>query len=83
MKIVDLNGEWQISSLEGKFSLRGTVPGSFFYDLEKSGYWGERDVFYRENNQQCVALANRDFVYAREFVITDDFFETSNRIYDQ
>jgi beta-mannosidase len=38
-------------------------------------------VFYRENNQQCVALANRDVVYARTFVVRDDFFEPADRIY--
>ncbi len=81
MKTIDLNGAWQISCLEGKFNLRGTVPGSFFYDLKKSGYWGEHDVFYRENNQQCVALAHRDFVYGKTFALPDDFFEASNRIY--
>ena len=80
-RTIDLSGEWKIASLDGKFSLAGTVPGSFFYDLEKSGYWGEHDVFYRENNQNCVEIANRDFVYSKRFVVPDDFFAPHNRIF--
>lgn len=80
-RTIDLSGEWKIASLDGKFSLAGTVPGSFFYDLEKSGYWGEHDVFYRENNQKCVDIANRDFVYSKRFVVPDDFFAPHNRIF--
>lgn len=80
-RTIDLSGEWKIASLDGKFSLAGAVPGSFFYDLEKSGYWGEHDVFYRENNQKCVEIANRDFVYSKRFVVPDDFFAPHNRIF--
>lgn len=80
-RTIDLCGEWKIASLDGKFSLAGTVPGSFFYDLEKSGYWGKHDVFYRENNQKCVEIANRDFVYSKRFFVPDDFFARDNRIF--
>lgn len=81
MLIVDLNGTWQIESLDGQFALAGTVPGSFFYDLEKSGYWGEHDVFYRENNRQCVDIADRDFRYHRSFHVPPEFFDSGNRLY--
>lgn len=79
--IIDLNGAWHIRSVDGQFDLRGNTPGSFFYDLEKSGYWGEGGVFYRENNQRCVALASRDFLYERRFCLPDDFWASHQRIY--
>ncbi len=81
MKHVDLCGAWRIRSLDNVFDLPGTVPGTFFHDLEKSGHWGERDVFYRENNRLCVELANRDFSYSRSFNLPGDFFEENVRFF--
>jgi beta-mannosidase len=81
VKTIDLNGEWEIYSPDGRFSLLGTVPGSLFYDLEQSGYWGEHDVFFRENNQQCVEIANRDFVYEKFFEVPEALFDPRHRIY--
>ncbi len=81
VKTVDLKGEWKIYSPDGRFSLLGTAPGSLFYDLEKNGYWGEHDVFFRENNQQCVEIANRDFVYEKFFEAPEALFDQRHRIY--
>lgn len=67
MEKYSLAGKWKIRSTDGKFDLEASMPGSFFQALEESGYWGEHDVFYRENNRQCVELADRDFVFEREF----------------
>ncbi|MDZ7361360.1 MAG: glycoside hydrolase family 2 protein [candidate division KSB1 bacterium] len=81
VKTIDLNGEWKIYSPDGRFSLSGTAPGSLFYDLEKSGYWGEHDVFFRENNHQCLEIANRDFIYEKFCEVPEALFDPRHRIY--
>lgn len=81
MQMIDLSGDWRVASLDGVFSLPGTVPGSFFYDLERSGYWGDHDVFYRENNRQCVEIADRDFVYRRTFLLPQSLCTPDMRLY--
>ena len=82
MNRIDLNGTWTLSSKDKTFHFsEATVPGSFFYELEKSGYWGEHDVFYRENNRKCVELAARDFVYEKDFQCTADMVGEGRRIF--
>jgi beta-mannosidase len=78
----DLGGAWHLYSTDGKFDFKSAqVPGTFFYELEKSGYWGDHDIFYRENNRQGPELASRDFICERTFEVPDNFFGSDRRIY--
>ncbi len=78
MKTLTLNGTWNIASDDGRFQFAGQVPTSFFKELEASGYWGEHDVFYQENNRQCAELANRAFTFSRAFSIAPDMMPAAH-----
>ena len=54
MKVLSLQGPWQIRALDDTIKLEGHVPTTVFYELEKSGNWGEHDVYYRENNRHVM-----------------------------
>ena len=69
MKLLNLNGIWNIKSKEEEYNLQGDAPGSLFYTLEQSGYFGEEGLFFRENNRVCIDIADRDYSYSREFGI--------------
>ena len=47
MKLLNLNGIWNIKSKEGEYNLQGDVPGSLFYALEQRGDFGEEGLFFR------------------------------------
>ena len=79
MQTLSLHGAWDIHSTDGTFKLKGEAPTSFFYELEKSGYWGEHDVFYRENNRQCVELAKRDILFTKTLPLAADFLKSPHR----
>ena len=78
MKVLSLQGPWQIRALDDSIKLEGHVPTTVFYELEKSGYWGEHDVYYRENNRRCVAIAARDFLFERTFEVSSEFLKTAD-----
>ena len=79
----DLGGTWAVKSQDGRFDLQGIVPGTFFYDLERSGHWGEQGVHYRENNRQCLEIANQDFTYSRQFDLPESFLTENEKIFLQ
>ncbi|MFW7379648.1 MAG: beta-mannosidase [Oligoflexus sp.] len=82
MQRIDLGGSWKLYSTDKKFQFDDAqVPGSFFYELEKSGFWGEHTVFYRENNRQCVELAARDFIYERQFYCPAEMIGEHRRLF--
>jgi beta-mannosidase len=80
MKSISLSGIWQIRSSCNTYQLEGQVPGTFFQALEESGYWGDKDVFWQENNRKCLEIANRDFTFSRDFHIEKEFLNNSQRI---
>jgi beta-mannosidase len=69
MKELNLGGTWQVHSSDSRYKFEQTVPGSVFQTLEESGAYGEHNVFYRDNNRQCLEMADRDFVFDREFTM--------------
>lgn len=77
---INLNGTWEINSHCKKYQLEGEVPGSFFYSLEQSGYWKDNSVFWRDNNNECQSIANRDFTYKRSFIVEKSFLDNSRKI---
>jgi beta-mannosidase len=78
MKILSLNGIWNIKSKDGEYDLQGDVPGSLFYTLEQRGDFGEEGLFFRENNLVCLDIADRDFSYSREFTVEADMLKSDN-----
>ncbi|MCK5200514.1 MAG: glycoside hydrolase family 2 protein [Spirochaetales bacterium] len=76
MKLLSLNGIWNIKSEEGEYDLQGDVPGSLFYALEQRGDFGEEGLFFRENNRVCIDIADRDFSWSREFTIEDELLKS-------
>jgi beta-mannosidase len=81
MEKFDLGGEWNIYSADKKYKLKGDVPGSLLYELEKSGVYGNKDVFYRDNNRKCLEIINRDFIFTKSFIIKPDFLKKSKKIF--
>jgi beta-mannosidase len=78
MKILNLNGKWNIQSEDNVYKMTGDVPGSLFYTLEQRGDFGKEGLFYKENNRKSLEIADRDFSYTREFTIGDDFLRNEN-----
>ena len=72
-----LNGLWNISSTDGKYELRSPVPGSLFFALEERGEFGEKGLFYREKNRVALEIADRDFLWERDFELDEDFLNSS------
>ncbi len=72
MNDIDLGGEWDIRSADGKYTMKGTVPGTVFQYLEEQGEFGQEGIFYRENNRRCVESARRDFTFSRHFSFDGD-----------
>ena len=69
-KEISLNGQWHVRSEEGQYEFDHQVPGSVFQTLEEQGLYGEKDVFYRDNNRMCLEIADRDFLFSRTFSVT-------------
>ena len=78
MKILNLHGTWNIKSIDGKYNLKGEVPGSLFYTLEQQGEFGEEGLFYRENNRVCLDIADRDFSYSRNFEVDETLLQSEH-----
>ncbi len=64
-----LNGQWHVRSEEGKYEFDQPVPGSVFQTLEEQGVYEKGDVFFRDNNRQCLDIADRDFLFSRSFTV--------------
>jgi beta-mannosidase len=79
LETYSLNGTWNVSSTDEKYQLQTEAPGSLFHSLEQRGEFGKEGVFYRENNRACLDIADRDFLYSREFTLEESFLERSNR----
>ena len=76
MKILDLNGNWNITSDDGLYNLTSDVPGSLFYALEQRGDFGDEGLIFRENNKEAVKIADRDFTWSRDFQVEEDFLNS-------
>lgn len=72
MKIIDLNGVWEIHSADRKYRLQETVPATVFQALEKHGEFGVEGIFYRENNRRAVEIADQDFFFKRTFTLSNE-----------
>lgn len=70
MKKIDLNGIWQARCFEDgkqKFEFSGSVPGCVHTDL--LGTHIDKDIYYRDNTENCQWIENCDFEYTKEFTL--------------
>ena len=66
MKIISLNGAWELRIPESEFPVvPANVPGSVYNDLLKNGLM--EDPYYRDNEDKALALMEHDFHYSRSF----------------
>jgi len=78
MRKIDLNGTWQMKSLDCSKSLEAVVPGSVLNDLIRHGEID--DPFYRDNERFAYDIASRDYEYIREFDVGEELLHYKNII---
>ena len=78
MQVHSLHGSWQVRSTDNAFRIAGTVPGSLFADLEASGHFGPQGISWRENNRLCEDIANREYVWERDFSLDPGFLASQS-----
>lgn len=71
-RIVDLAGLWTIRSQDGRFNLKGPMPGSILHELEKDGAFGPKGLFWREENRKAPALMDQAWAVSRNFTMPGD-----------
>lgn len=83
MERIYLNGDWngECFSTDGnfEFSFSGTVPGCVHTDL-----LGERipkDIYYRDNTDECQWIENRDWKYTKTFTV-DSLCEKARLVFE-
>ena len=82
MKRLSLSGRWKVHSTDNQYQWdHFEIPGTVLYQIEKSGGYGDKDAFYRENNRQCVAMVSRNFVFQREFAVPSDYRGPDRRVF--
>ncbi len=69
MQTVSLNGQWRMCMAETNGWIPGIVPGSVYQDMLRAGRM--EDPFYRDNEDKALALMDNDFIYERDFAVTD------------
>lgn len=65
MKLVSLDGKWNLSQKNGKHKLGAKVPGDVMGSLLAAKKID--DPFYRENEKDVQWVGESDWIYAREF----------------
>jgi len=66
-----LNGNWTMVQKGADESIEGTIPGSVYSFLLEAGKMG--DPFYRDNEERALRLMEHDYVFSRDFDLSDDF----------
>lgn len=67
---IPLNGLWSMKQAEDSAWIEASVPGTVYSDLLRAGRM--EDPYYRDNQDQALALSAFDYVYVREFEVTDE-----------
>ncbi len=67
---ISLNGEWRMKPLGEDGWLNARVPGSVYTDLLAAGRM--EDPFYRDNEYAAFDLMEKDYVYEKTFVLTEE-----------
>ena len=70
MEKISLCGAWEMRPADGAQWMRAAVPGSVYADLLANGKMD--DPFYRDNENRALPLMDKDYVYRRNFTLTND-----------
>lgn len=62
-----LNGDWTLDIIGGNAGIPATVPGSVYNDLIEAKIL--EDPYYRANEEQALPVMEKDFRYARTFLV--------------
>lgn len=73
MKVLNLNGKWQIFG--GKYKAEGDIPGSVYSILLKDGQIP--DPFYRDNEEEVLKVTDNEFKFTKKF----DFKKKNKSLY--
>jgi len=68
-KIINLNGEWKLSSPDKNIYVDAQVPGSIYNDLLENKIIP--DPFYRDNEQLVKSFMNSDYIYEKTFYLEE------------
>lgn len=68
MRLLALNGKWQMKRVDESNWIDAMVPGSVYSDLLASGKI--EDPFYRGNEKYAWELSRYDYEYKKEFTVT-------------
>lgn len=78
MVTIDLNGSWKMKEKGMSEWIDAVVPGSVMNDLLQNNLI--EDPFYRDNEDQAYAIASKDYVYVRDFFVTDELLNNDKVI---
>jgi beta-mannosidase len=67
---LNLNGAWKMREKDQTEWIDAIVPGSVMNDLLTSGRI--EDPFYRDNEDQAYVIASNDYIYCREFNVSEE-----------
>lgn len=70
----ELNGFWKLKEATSQDDwINGVVPGSVMNDLLTQGKI--ENPFYRDNEDQAIEIASKDYIYTREFEVTEELLQ--------
>ena len=70
MKKQLLNHKWQMKEIHEEQWLEATVPGTVYTELLKHGKM--EDPFWKDNEDQALALMEKDYIYQTSFVADEE-----------
>ncbi len=78
--MIDLSGDWSLSSSDGKHRLKGQVPGCAYTDLERAGRIP--DPTYRMNEHVVQWVGHTEWVYERAFDVDASWLDLERVLLD-
>jgi beta-mannosidase len=78
MKLLDLNGPWQMKQTRESEWIPALVPGSVYNDLLVAGRI--EDPFFRDNELAIKKLSEHDYEFTRQFLVSADLMQ-SDRVF--
>lgn len=76
MKTINFNQNWRMKGLEEKSSYSIDLPASVMNTLLDKGVID--DPFYRDNEEQAIEIAKKDYVFEKDFEIKEDLLNYEN-----
>jgi len=78
MKKQLLNHNWQMKEIHEGQWLEVTVPGTVYTELLKHGKM--EDPFWKDNEDQALALMEKDYIYQTSFVADEEMLESERAV---